>query len=184
MALTRIDFTRSAAPLTGWRLALLGAGLIAAACTGANWLVQSRAVHRLEAELALAQPRVIERAPLSPAQQREQDQQLAIVSEAVRQLNLPVTRLIRTVQAPQGIRVALIGLDLNGKPERGEAAGMAAAGGLKISAEGETAQDMMNYVAYLNTQALFTSVYLVKHELNAASPGRPYRFQLEAQWRE
>ena len=55
---------------------------------------------------------------------------------------------------------------------------------MKIAAEAETAQDMINYLAFLNQQTMFRSVYLVKHEMNMNAPEHPYRFQLEAQWRQ
>lgn len=184
MALTRINFVTRGAPATGWRLALLVAGLLAFGAAGIHWIVQLRSVNRLEAQLAQVQPRQAQRAPLSAAQQRDQDQQLRSIADAVRQLNLPVTRLVKTVQAPPDIRVALLGLDLNGKTEPGDGASKAASGALKISAEAETAQDMMNYVAFLGEQPLFTTAYLVKHEVNAAAPNHPYRFNVEAQWRE
>jgi hypothetical protein len=184
MALTRINFVTRPAPATGWRLALLVAGLLAFGAAGLDWIVQLRGLNRLEAQLALAQPRQLQRAPLSVARQREQDQQLRSIGDAVRQLNLPVTRLVKTVQAPPDIRVALLGLDLNGKAEPGDTPSKAASGALKIAAEAETAQDMMNYVAYLGEQPLFTSAYLVKHEVSAAAPNHPYRFHVEAQWRE
>lgn len=183
MALTKLNFANRSAPLSGWRLALLAAGLLALGAAGLDWMAQLRGVSKLEADLAQARPRSAEHATLPADEQREQDRQRKIIGAAVRQLNVPVTRLIRTVQAPRDIRVALLGLDLNGAPEPGDAA-MGASGALKISAEAETARDMMNYVAFLNEQALFSSVYLVKHELHAAAPGHPYRFQLEAQWRE
>lgn len=187
MALTQLNFVQGAQPPRGWRLALLAGGLLALGVTGADWLLQARQAGALEAQLAQLAPREAPQVRLSEADQRAQERQLAVIGDAVRQLNLPVTRLVKTVQAPADIHVALLGMDLNGKPEDG--AGSAnpagsAAGGLKIAAEAETAGDMMRYVAYLNEQALFTSVYLVKHELNGAGANRPYRFQLEAQWQD
>lgn len=179
MALTRLDFTARAAPTTGWRLTLFGASLLLLALAALNWIVQSRAHAQLGSQLAQAQPRAVRSVPLSASQQRVQEQQLLVIGDAVRQLNLPVARLVKAVRAPQDIHVALLGLDLSNKPEA-----LAAAGTLKIAAEAETAPDMMNYVAYLGEQALFTSVYLVKHEVNPALPQKPYRFQLEAQWRD
>ncbi|NHZ89729.1 hypothetical protein F2P45_12005 [Massilia sp. CCM 8733] len=184
MALTQLNFVRQAPAPRGWRLALLAGGLLALGVAGVDRVVQARQAGALEAQLA---PREAPRVRLSEADQRAQERQLAIIGDAVRQLNLPVTRLVNTVQAPLDIHVALLGMDLNSKPENGAdngARGGSAAGGLKIAAEAETAADMMNYVAYLNEQALFTSVYLVKHELNGAAANRPYRFQLEAQWQD
>jgi hypothetical protein len=182
MAVTRLNFVARSSRPSGWRLGLLAGGMLALASACLNWSLQARSVARLEASIAMAQPRAVVRASLPAAQQRIQDEQEKAVGEAVRQLNLPVGRLIRTVQAPQGVRVALLGLDLANKPEPGQASA-GPSGALKISAEAETPQDMMNYVAYLNEQPLFTSVYLVKHEM-AAAPGHPYRFQMEAVWKE
>ncbi|NHZ33174.1 hypothetical protein [Massilia rubra] len=183
MALTQLNFVQGAPAPRGWRLALLAGGLLALGVAGVDWVVQARQAGALEAQLAQLAPREAPQVRLSEADQRAQDRQLAIIGDAVRQLNLPVTRLVNTVQAPADIHVALLGMDLNSKPEDGAKVG-SAAGGLKIAAEAETAGDMMNYVSYLNEQALFTSVYLVKHELNGAAANRPYRFQLEAQWQD
>ncbi|MET3133421.1 hypothetical protein AAKU55_003711 [Oxalobacteraceae bacterium GrIS 1.11] len=181
MGLSHVNFLERPAAWSGWRLALLAAGLLTLLPCGLHWLVQRQATQRLEAQLAQAQPRPAPRAQLSPERQREHDAQRGLVAAAVRQLNLPITRLIKTVQAPRDVRVALLGLDLNGQ---GEADGARAAGALKIAAEAETAQDMINYLAFLNQQSLFKSVYLVQHEMNMTAPDHPYRFQLEAQWRQ
>lgn len=183
MALTQLNFVQRRQAPRGWRLALLAGGLLALGVAGAGWVLQARQAGALEAQLAQLAPREAPQVRLSEAEQRAQDRQLAVIGDAVRQLNLPVTRLVKTVQAPLDIHVALLGMDLNSKPENGAQPG-SAAGGLKIAAEAETAGDMMRYVAYLNEQALFTSVYLVKHELNGAGANRPYRFQLEAQWQD
>jgi len=182
MGLSTLNFLKPPAYSSGWRLALLAAGMLALLPCALMWLAQAQAVHRLENQLAQAQPRKVQRPQLAPNQQREQDLQLKLVADAVRQLNLPITRLIKTVQAPRDVRVALLGLDLNSQD--GQAEGNRAAGALKIAAEAETAQDMINYLAFLNQQTLFRSVYLVKHEMNMNAPEHPYRFQLEAQWRQ
>ena len=184
MGLSKLNFVAGPARCSGWRLALLAAGALALLPAGVHWLAQAQTVQRLEAQLAQARPRKAARAPLAPNLQRAQDLQLKLVADAVRQLNLPITRLIKTVQAPRDVRVALLGLDLNGQGAQGEGSGGDAGGGLKIAAEAETAQDMINYLAFLNQQTMFRSVYLVKHEMNMNAPEHPYRFQLEAQWRQ
>lgn len=183
MTLTTLDFARRPAAATGWRLALLAGGLLALTAAGADWIVQARGADALERQLAQVQPRAPRSIALAGPQLLAQQQQLKAIGAAVRELNLPVTRLVKTVQAPPDIRVALLGLDLGG-PAPADTPASGAAGALKIGAEAETAQDMINYVAYLNEQPLFTSVYLVKHEMRDAAPGRPYRFQLEARWQE
>ena len=206
MSVTRISFVHAAPPLNGWRLALLAAGIIALLPSASRWLQQANGIQHLEAQLAQAQPRRAPQPTLTPTQQRDQDQQTKAVAEAVRQLNLPVARLLKTLQATADLHVALLGLDLNGQPvQEADAprASVATAGGatatttaaatvtaaapsgsLKIAAEAETAQDMLSYLAFLNQQQMFRSVYLVKHEMASGTAGQAYRFQLEAQWRQ
>lgn len=212
MRQSSLSFTPAAAPQGGWRLALLALGVIALLPAGAHWLRIYSDVQALQARIAAVQPRRPAPVSLPPAMQREQEQQVNVVAEAVRQLNLPVPRLLKTLQAPADMHVALLGLDLNGQPAQDNSAaatGPAAptgtvspsaiasapsaaarqapggpAGSLKIAAEAETARDMLNYVAFLGQQPLFRSVYLVKHELAGGGEARPVRFQLEAQWRQ
>lgn len=182
MGLSRLEFLPPGAKQTfkGWRLALCLAGGLMLMPAAVYWLVQAQETRRLEAQLAQLQPARPVRVPLSASQQRERDLELKQVAAAVRQLNLPVTRLVRTVQAPRDVRVALLGLDLNAQQ------GQDGASVLKIAAEAETPQDMLNYLAFLNQQPMFSSVYLLKHEIssNANAPEHAYRFQLEAQWRQ
>jgi hypothetical protein len=184
MTVTRIAFVPAAPPLNGWRLALLAAGLIALLPSSMGWLQQANEVRRLETQLAKAQPRRAPRPALTPTQQREQDQQTKAAAEAVRQLNLPMARLLKTLQAPADLHVALLGLDLNGRPALDADAAHVPSGSLKIAAEAETAQDMLSYLAFLNQQQMFRSVYLVKHEMAGGAADQSYRFQLEAQWRQ
>ena len=191
--MTRLDFVPRATPLAGWRLAVLAIGVMMLLPAAINWMAQWQTVGRLQTRLdaqsAALQPRRLTRPALAPAQQQQLDLQVKAVAEAVRQLNLPVTRLLKTIEAREDMRIALLGLDLNGEPAQdGQVAALSTpAGTLKISAEAETAQDMINYLAFLNQQRMFRSVYLLKHEMTGAATGngeRPYQFQLEAQWRQ
>lgn len=186
--MTHLNFLPRATQPTGWRLALLAIGVLMLLPAAANWITQLQTVNRLEARLnaqtAATQPTRLTRPALAPAQQHELDLQVKAVTEAVRQLNLPVTRLIKAVVAPADVRVALLALDLNGQPPQDGADTAIPSGALKITAEAETAQDMINYLAFLNQQPMFRSVYLIKHEMAAGAGERPYHFQLEAQWRQ
>ena len=185
--MTTLNFIPQPAPLKGWRLALLAIGLLALVPAAIGWIARVQTIHHLEQQLAQAQPRHLTRPALPPAQQRELDQQVKAVADAVRQLNLPIARLLKTLQAPHDIHVALLALDLNSQPPQDGAAGATSAkpsGALKIVAEAETAQDMINYLVFLNQQPIFRSVYLIKHETSGDAAERPYHFQLEAQWRQ
>ncbi|MYM30026.1 hypothetical protein GTP58_16975 [Duganella sp. CY15W] len=189
--MSTLNFIPRSAPLQGWRLALAAVGAITLASAAYHWLGPMQEVqrlqHRLDTQAARSERSAARRnqPALSPQRQQALDKQLAVIAGAVRQLNLPVVRLLKTVQAPEDIHVALLGLDLNGQPPQdGESnathTAATPAGVLKISAEAQTAQDMLNYLAFLNQQRLFRSVYLIKHE----AAGDAYRFQLEALWRE
>ncbi len=167
MARTTLNFVGGMTRPAPWSWLVFACLVAAAVTSGTSLVLRLRAVAQLEQGIALAQPRVATAAPMSATARQQHDQQVKIVGEAVRQLNVPVTRLIKMVQAPSDIHVSLLALDLN-------------LGTLKISGEAEGAPDMMNYVAFLGEQPLFSSVYLVKHE----QAGNAYRFQLEAQWRD
>jgi hypothetical protein len=177
MAAASLNFIRAVARPSPTMLALLAVLALALVASGARSMAQWRNVSRLESELARVQPVAAFVQPLSAAARQQQEQQVKIVGEAVRQLNVPVTRLIKMVQAPNDVHIALLALDLNGK---GESDAKAPSGTLKIGAEAQSPQDMMNYVAFLSEQPLFASVYLVKHE----QAGSAYRFQVEAQWKQ
>lgn len=187
MSITRLDFQPRILRPAGWRLAILLAGVLMLCAATAHWLLQLQALRLSSAQWQThadrMQARQLTRPALAPAQQQQRDLQMQAVALAVRQLNLPVTRLIRSVAAPADIHVALLALDLNGEPAA-EHAGAQSAGAMKIAAEAETARDMFNYLAYLNQQSLFRSVYLNRHEMVSAAGERPYHFQLEAQWRQ
>ncbi len=179
MSLTRLNFIDARASMSGWRLALAGLGLAALIGTGLAWSVQLRAVAALETRLAQATPRAPQKVSLSSTQQRDTEQQMISAAAAVRQLNVPVTRLIRALQAPRDLRVALLALDLSQKGETEQGGGT-----LKLAGQADSAQDIFTYVAFLNEQTLFKSVYLVKHEMIAGATESPYRFQLEARWQQ
>ena len=175
---SRIDFVRISPSGGWWRALFLLVALLALGWASARWVIQRDAIQQLSAELRRTQPAPIVKPVRSAAQQRELDSHAKAVSEAVRQLNLPIIALLKEIQPPKDIRIALLGLDVSGKTN-GEGQG----GPLKITAEARTPQEMTTYVAFLADKPMFESVYLVKHELNAASAEKPYRFLLEAQWR-
>lgn len=182
MRATRLDFIPASPPRGGWRLLVLLAGALLLLAWGQRWQAQKAVNLQLQRELAQIRP-APKAAPVvrSASEQRELDAQAKVVGDAVRQLNMPVAALFKTLQAPKDIRIALLGLDLNAKS--GGTASAAAL--LKIQAEARTPQEMMAYVAFLDEQPLFRSVYLVKHELAVAGAGEPvWRFLLEAQWRQ
>jgi hypothetical protein len=55
---------------------------------------------------------------------------------------------------------------------------------VKISAQARSGADMARYVAYVAQRRPFGSAYLVRHEIATEAPDRPYRFTVEAQWKD
>jgi hypothetical protein len=183
---TNLNFITTAPPIRGWRSVVLLLGVVTLVLCGQRWAMQAKATAALQTQLTQIRPPPLVKPARNPAQQRELESQSKIVSEAVRQLNLPIADLMKSLQAPKDIRVALVGLDLSAKGGSTSAdTGPNSRGGLlKIAGEARTPQEMMSYVAFLDDQPLFKSVYLVKHELNLTSAEPAYRFLLEAQWRQ
>jgi hypothetical protein len=180
MRATVLNFIPVAAPVMGWRLLLLLLGACALLAWGQRWQAQNAVNAQLQQQLAQSRPVPKASAPTRSAeQQRDLEAHAKVVAEAVRQLNLPVAKLFAALQPPKDIRVALLALDLNAKT------GSGGSSLLKITAEARTPQEMMAWVAFLDEQALFQSVYLVKHELAVSQGGGEpgWRFLLEAQWR-
>lgn len=132
-------------------------------------------IHRLESAQQAAHSPVVQSVPivLSKAQK---DQVLAINS-AIRQLNMPVAELLRALNPPQDIRVALLGIDLI---DDDSDAGLPK---LKLSAEALSGEDMTRYVGFLDGRRPFVQASLVRHEVMQNVSESPWRFTMELTWR-
>lgn len=172
-----VDFLTRPAPTRGWRRAVLAAGiLLALGASTLAWREQGRVV-ALEQQLAQAPASRSSARPRSAAERNQQTLKVHAVNGAIRQLNVPIRGLLRSVQPPPELRAALLGLDV----KSGEGSGKPNT--LKISAEAMTGSDMTTYVAYLSANPQFERVYLTKHEI-VELPDQPFRFSVEASWRE
>ena len=56
--------------------------------------------------------------------------------------------------------------------------------GQPMESQARSGADMARYVAYVAQRRPFGSAYLVRHEIAAEAPDRPYRFTVEAQWKD
>lgn len=117
--------------------------------------------------------------PQSPVSWRKEDvPRILAVNAAVRELNLPVGKLLAAIQPPADMEVALLSVEF-----------LAARGGddasiLKIVAETRVAGDMARYVALLPSRAPLVQAHLSAHEISENLPLQPYRFSVEAKWVE
>jgi hypothetical protein len=161
---------------SAWRWPLLGvaallAGVLTWQATQANLAVRA-VTARLDASS------VTPVAPKITAWNREELARVQAVNLAIRELNLPMAGLLRALEPPRDLAVAVLSVEHSG----GAASGAGA--GLKITAEAHTGEDMARYVAFVATRRPFTGAYLTRHEVEAGAAEQPYRFTLEASWDE
>jgi Tfp pilus assembly protein PilN len=98
--------------------------------------------------------------------------QATAVNAAVARLNLPWDDILNALEAATPRQVAVLSIT----PEASSAL-------IRIEAEGNSSEDMIEYLKALGRQPLFARVYLVKHELTRDGTDGVFRFQLEAAWR-
>ncbi len=92
---------------------------------------------------------------------------------ATQKLNLPWRDLLDTVERATPKNIALLSLE----PDAGKNV-------LLVVGESANSEAMLDYVSQLKGQAPFVDVRLVMHEISKQDPFAPYRFQIEARWRE
>jgi hypothetical protein len=120
----------------------------------------------------------------------EQAKRIAAVNAVVSELNIPLPRLLRALQAPKDIRVGLLGLEIVAGRERGLAMGDALPSRptLKVHAEAPTSGDMTRYVSYLSDRKPLNHAYLIRHEVpgngGAGGSASAYRFTVEVAWKD
>ncbi len=178
MALTRLNFIAVNPwwPRLGW-LYLIPALLLLVLAVQ-HWQQQQIELLQWQGKMQKLQsqqnPPRIQR---SKQEQRDLEVHASNVANAVRQINLPLPTILKGLQAPKDIRVALLGVEIGGK------AGVSgAATHIKLLAEAKNGAEMANYVAFLDDLPLFQSVYLQKHEIPQDSKEGHYRFQMEMLW--
>lgn len=133
---------------------------------------EADAKHKLEARTAAAAPKP------APTWSKGDVQRIQAVNVAIRELNLPVSALLQAVQPPKDIRVALLGVEF--APGRGNDDTPL----LKLTAESRTGEEMARYAGFLAGRRPLVDAYLVSHEVAETDPLKPYRFSVEAKWRE
>lgn len=114
--------------------------------------------------------------PSQTAWSRDEIAQVQAVNIAVRELNMPIAPLLRALEPPRDIGVAVLSVEMG--------AALAQASSVKIVAEAKSSADMPRYVAFVAERRPFTGAYLVRHEIDENNPESRYRFTVEALWSE
>jgi hypothetical protein len=110
-----------------------------------------------------------------PAWTREETSKARAINTAVRQLNLPFSDIVRALQPPRDIRVAVLGLEVLETASQTGASGPT----VKVVAEAKTGAEMARYVGFLMDSRPFADAYLVHHEIVDSAGERPFRFTVE-----
>ncbi len=108
---------------------------------------------------------------------REEIAQAQAVNIAIRELNLPVSEIVRALEPPKSIRVAVLSIETGSSHASIPAP-------VKIVALARTGAEMMRYIAFVAKHKPFNRAYLTRHEIDDTLVDRPYRFTMEASWRE
>lgn len=170
----RIEFGDAPPAMPWWTMLLFAVAL--AACAHGLWRVSSA-----QADIGELQRLVDQRNDLRqlrtppPRDVRAVEvpvERARAVARAVERLNAPWPGLFAAVAKGKPDTVALLALE----PDL-------AKGMVKITAETREAAEMLRFAEDLARQDAFASASLAKHEVSDRDPLKPYRFQIEAQWR-
>ena len=169
-----LDFQprRRSSPL-GWSL-LAGGVVLALTCT----VIQQHLSEQAEQQQGHLQTtqRVLTgdtgaKVNLTPAETREQAQNLAEMRKVSQQLRRPWERLFATLEAMPRENVALLTLTPDARK-----------GQVRISAEARDLDAMLDFHRRLEASDELSDVSLLSHEIVANVPEQPVRFNLSATW--
>ncbi|MCW8279046.1 PilN domain-containing protein [Pseudomonas sp. PCH199] len=108
---------------------------------------------------------------LTPAETREQAQNLAEMRKVSQQLRRPWERLFATLEAMPRDNIALLTLTPDARK-----------GQVRISAEARDLEAMLDFHRRLEATDELSDVSLLSHEIVANVPEQPVRFNLSATW--
>jgi Tfp pilus assembly protein PilN len=169
-----LDFARPRPPRVWLGASLAVAGALAAAATLVQYHALAGEAARLEARIADAQrmarrdlPR-LRQVGLDP---RALAEEVRAANAVLAQLTIPWGALFREIEAAGSEDIALLSI----QPD-------ARARALRIAGEGRRFEDVLAYVARLESRPALADVFLASHELRDGGADRPVAFALAARW--
>lgn len=108
---------------------------------------------------------------LTPAQQREQEQNLAEMRKVSQQLRRPWERLFAMLEALPRADVALLSLTPDARK-----------GQVRITAQARNLEAMLAFHRQLEASDELRDVSLLNHEIDTEAPEHPVQFNLSATW--
>ena len=159
----------------GAHVALLALTVAAVAVSG--WIAVQSAQAATQAQ---ARYEELSSVPVAAPEARLTRQEVARikgVNAAIRELNLPIEALLRSLQPPDKIQVAVLNVQTAAPSADGGS-------GLKIVAQALSSADMARYVAYVAGRKPFTDAYLTGHQEIRDAGETQYRFTVETRWKD
>ncbi|WP_085586862.1 MULTISPECIES: pilus assembly protein [unclassified Pseudomonas] len=157
----------------GWSL-LGGGALLALVCFGVQQHLGAQAEQQ-QGHLQHTQRKLTGdsgvKASLTPAETREQAQNLAEMRKVSQQLRRPWERLFAMLEAMPRGDIALLSLTPDARK-----------GQVRISAEARDLQAMLDFHKRLEASDELSDVSLLSHEIVVKSPEHPVQFNLSATW--
>lgn len=163
--------------LTRWRLLSFGILLLFVGFVVFQAVQMNSFKQVLESRVRTAKNVLPAPAPAAPWSNEERAR-IQAVNAAIRELNLPISPILRALQPPQDIRVAVLSVETSALASSNKLSNV------KITAEAQTGAEMARYVAFVAERKPFTGAYLLRHEIDERSAERPYRFTVEIQWND
>lgn len=115
----------------------------------------------------------------APPLTKQELQRVPAINHAIRQLNLPVHALLRSLEPPRDLMVAVLSVD-----SVGQSSTNGGASSVRIVAQAPHSADMTRYVAFVADRKPFTGAYLRRHEWVDGPQQKLVRFTVEATWND
>lgn len=160
-----------------WHWGILSAAALFAVLTMVSLFKTNLTIQSLKTSQNMAQKETQPQTP-SKSLNREELAKVQAVNTAIQVLNLPLPSILRALEPPRDIKIALLSV------ETSNTGSLSQKSNIKIVAEARNSLDMAQYVAFVSARKPFINAYLTQHEIDVNSADRPYRFTLEALWHE
>lgn len=160
-----------------WHWGILAAAALFAVLMIGSLFKTNLTIQSLKTSQNMAQKEIQPQTP-SKSLSREDLAKVQAVNAAIQVLNLPLTSILRALEPPRDIKIALLSV------ETSNTGSLSQKSNIKIVAEARNSLDMAQYVAFVSARKPFINAYLTQHEIDVNSADRPYRFTLEALWHE
>jgi hypothetical protein len=161
----------------GWRLrAALAVTAIAALFLSVRAMQTAQAAVAVQAEVDISS-RPVPSQTAGPGWTREEATRVQAINAAIRELNLPIDGLLRSIEPPKDIRVAVLSVETSGEAAKGRSS-------LRIVAQTPSSGEMARYVGFVSERKPFIGAYLVRHEAVDEAGQHFLRFTVEAQWND